>query len=90
MTQSVLEKEPGWEDWVRRFGLWEDARGIDGNYLRYQQFSKLDLGVVPLEDRGRYYRDLLPLERGLVFGDAIGWVEEFKFRFTVLDDTPIR
>ncbi len=50
----------------------------------------MDLGVVPEEERGPYYRDLLPLERGLVFGDAIGLVEEFPFRFQVRDDTPIR
>ena len=75
---------------MQRFGLWGDDLGEDGNYLRYQQFSKLDLGVVPLEDKGRYYQDLLPLERGLVFGDAIGRVDEFKFRFTVLDNSPIR
>ena len=30
------------------------------------------------------------MERGLVFGDAIGRVEEFHFKFTVLDDSPIR
>lgn len=46
--------------------------------------------MVPEEERGPYYRDLLPLERGLVFGDAIGLVEEFEFKFKVLDDTPIR
>jgi hypothetical protein len=32
----------------------------------------------------------LKIEAGLVFGDAIGEVEEFKFGFTVTDDTPIR
>ena len=46
--------------------------------------------MVPEEERGPYYRDLLPLERGLVFGDAIGLVEGFEFKFKVLDDTPIR
>ena len=46
--------------------------------------------MIPEDERGPYYRDLLPLERGLVFGDAIGTVKEFPFRFRVVDDTPIR
>ena len=46
--------------------------------------------MIPEAERGKYYRDMLPLEKGLVFGDAIGWVEEFKFRFKVVDPTPIK
>lgn len=34
--------------------------------------------------------DLIPLEKGLVFGDAIGRVDEFPFTFKVEDATPIR
>ena len=30
------------------------------------------------------------IERGLVYGDAIGEVQEFGFRFEVTDPTPIR
>lgn len=41
-------------------------------------------------DKARYFRDLLPLEKALVFGDAIGEVTEFPFHFTVHDPTPIR
>ena len=37
-----------------------------------------------------YFHDLLEVEVGLVFGDAIGCVGEHPFKFTVLDPTPIR
>lgn len=86
----VQQKDDDWREWLQKFGLWGDDRGEDANYLRYRQFKGLDLGVIPSGERGPYYRDMLPLERGLVFGDAIGLVPEFPFRFSVLDATPIK
>lgn len=32
----------------------------------------------------------MPLEGGLVYGDAIGKADEFPFKFEVTDDTPIK
>jgi hypothetical protein len=35
-------------------------------------------------------KDLIPIEEGLVFGDAIGLVEDHPFSFKVNDPTPIK
>jgi hypothetical protein len=59
-------------------------------YLRYQRFSKVKFGLIDKSEHYKYLRDLLEFEEGLVFGDAIGHVPEFPFKFTVRDKTPIR
>jgi len=38
----------------------------------------------------RFYRDLLPLENGLVYGSKIGRVDRFAYSFAVSDPRPIR
>lgn len=35
-------------------------------------------------------KDLLPIEEGLVFGNAIGLADEHPFNFKVNDPTPIK
>jgi hypothetical protein len=52
-------------------------------------FKGVDFGEAPPEMLKRCLADLLPTERGLVYGDAIGKVEEFRFKFHVDDPTPI-
>jgi len=59
-------------------------------YQRYRKLSKIRFGVVPLDCRGRFYRDLLPLEHGLVYGNKIGRANRFAYRFQVSDPRPIR
>jgi hypothetical protein len=58
--------------------------------MRYQRFHKVKFGLVEAEEQLRYLRELIPIEKGLVYGDAIGRVEEFPFAFDVHDCTPIR
>ena len=50
----------------------------------------MKFGLVGEGDQIKFLRDLIPLEAGLVYGDAIGKVTEFPFSFQVHDCTPIR
>ena len=81
MTEEVVDKEEGWREWLMQYQLWGEQLSEQRNYVRYKQFKGLDLGVIPPEQRGRYYHDLLPYERGLVYGDAIGRVDKYEFDF---------
>jgi hypothetical protein len=46
--------------------------------------------LIPKEEQARFLKDLIPIEKGLVYGNAIGEVSEFPFTFEVHDPTPIR
>ena len=39
---------------------------------------------------GDFFLDLLEVEGGLVFGDAIGRVDRYPFKFEVVDPNPIK
>lgn len=82
-------REPGWREWLHRFDLWE-GEDESAMYERYMKFSRIKFGVVPEEHWGVFYRDLLPFENGLVYGDKIGRVDRFAYRFRVADPRPIR
>ena len=82
-------REPGWQDWLRKYGLWEGGNEA-AMYERYMKFSRIKFGVVPEEHWGLFYRDLLPFEHGLVYGNKIGCVDCFAYRFKVADPRPIR
>ena len=36
MNIPVADKEDGWREWLRGFGLWGEDRGEEANYLRYR------------------------------------------------------
>ena len=59
-------------------------------YRRYLKFKNVTFGESPQDLWKGFYQSLLPIERGLVYGDAIGEVTEFLFRFEVTDPHPIR
>jgi hypothetical protein len=87
------EKEPceeGWREFLGENGLWDSALEEARLYMRYQRFRKLSFPAAPEGMRPRLYQDLLRVEAGLVYGDAIGLVAEHPFRFAVEDATPIR
>ena len=59
-------------------------------YQRYMKFKDVDTGEASASQRREFLRSLLPLEQGLVYGDSIGEVPDYGFKFTVSDPTPIR
>lgn len=90
MTAPVADKVPGWEAWLRKYQLWDEDKSIEELYLRYRKFEKLSFDQVPEEHWGQLFQDLLFFEDGLVFGNSIGCVDEFPFKFNVEDETPLR
>ncbi len=90
MMQEEGEREEGWQEWLRDRGLYRGDEGDASNYLRYRKFAKLNLGVAPEADQPYFLQELLPLERGLVFGDAIGLADRYPFTFKVNSMDPIR
>ena len=59
---------------MEKYRLWQEDMEETELYLRYKKSSKIDLGVVPDQQRWAYMRDLLPLENSLVCGDVISKV----------------
>ncbi len=62
----------------------------DEAYLRYQKFRDVTFPAVDKADWPKYFRDLIPLEHGLVFGGAIGYCPDHPLSMHIEDDTPIR
>ena len=90
MCEEVRDKDPGWLSFLERWGLQDDRMTEEDAYRRYLKFKDVTFGEAPEHMWKECYQSLLPLERGLVYGDAIGEVAEFEFRFDVTDPTPIR
>lgn len=90
MMEDVADKEAGWVEWLQRWKLDDPTLTEKEAYLRYQRFSKVDFGEAPQSMWPKLFQDLLKVEGGLVFGDAIGLVEEFRFKFAVKNATPHR
>lgn len=76
MSKKVVEKEEGWQVWLHNMELWDPCLGEDKLYVRYKCFKDIQVGVVSEEFKRRMFRDLLTLEKGLVYGDAIGKVRD--------------
>lgn len=90
MTNPVVDKDPGWQNWLQKYNLWDNKLGTEALYLRYRKLSKIKFDQVPVEWWGRLFQDLLFFEDGLVFGNSIGLVEQFPFKFHVEDPSPLR
>lgn len=41
MTDPVRDKAPGWEAWLRKYGLWDEDKSVEELYLRYRKFEKI-------------------------------------------------
>ena len=80
LPDKALGREPEWREWLHQYDLWEGT-DEEAMYLRYMKLSRLKFPVVPHEHWKRFYHDLLPLEHGLVFGNAIGRADRFAYRF---------
>jgi hypothetical protein len=79
-----------WWEWLEERGLDDPSYSLSALHMRYQRFHKVKFGMGDEGEQLQCLRELIPLERGLVYGDAIGRVEEFPFVFDVHDRTPIR
>jgi hypothetical protein len=90
MLEDVREKDSGWVDFLEARGLLDERMLERDAYIRYTRFKNVSFGELPVELHREAYGDLLRFERGLVYGDAIGEVKEFEFRFEVADDAVIR
>jgi hypothetical protein len=64
--------------------------GVDQLYLRYHKFKELTFPAIPKTDWNRCFQDLVTIEEGLVFGDAIGKCDALPFTFEVENKEPIR
>lgn len=60
------------------------------NYRRYVKFKDLTFPTVPESEWPGYLADLVRLEGGLVWGDAIGHMPKYPFRFVVTDPSPFK
>lgn len=90
MREDDGARDDGWREFLGENGLWDERLGEWRLYQRYLWLHKLEFPAAPKEMWPRLYQDLLRVEAGLVYGDAIGLVAEHPFRFTVEDGTPIR
>jgi hypothetical protein len=93
-SKQMLELPPvgddTWWQWLAARGFDDPSMSLQRLHLRYQRFHKVKFGMVPESEQAGYLHDLVPIEEGLVYGDAIGRVDEFPFKFRVEDPTPIR
>ena len=64
--------------------------GEDELYLQYRRFKDINTGGANDQLVRSMFQDMLQIEGALVFGDAIGEVQDFEFSFKVTDPTPIR
>ena len=83
-----MDEEEGWEEWLHRQRLWDEELPRPKLYTRYLKLSRIRFTAIPEAEWWRFYRDLLPLERGLACGEAIGYVNR-PFWFKVVDERPI-
>ena len=90
MLELPPTEQTEWWEWLAERGLDDPSYSLQELHMRYQRFHKIKFGLIPPEEYVRYFRELIPIEQGLVYGDAIGSVTEFPFMFSVQDPTPIR
>ena len=80
--------EEGWEAWLHEQRMWDPSKTRHELYTRYRKFSRITFEVIPRSDWWQFYRDLLPMENGFAYGEAIGHVD-YPFEFEVTDARPI-
>lgn len=90
MKEFPKEPDPDWYDWLAERELADPSLNRVELYSRYKKLSNVSMPMVPPELQPPYLRDLVQVEEGLVYGDAIGLVDEFPFKFEVTDNTPIK
>ena len=83
------DREDGWRDWLREFGLWDDTHTEQQAYKRYLTFSRIKFGAAPREMWAKLFYDLLEFESALVFGSGHIGLVDMPFSFRVLDERPI-
>ena len=81
----TIEKEAGWEEWLHKHRLSDDALDKDTLHTRYLKFSRMNFRVIPTEDWWCFFHNLLPFEEELAFREGIGKVTCWPFHFHVHD-----
>jgi hypothetical protein len=90
MLSAVGDKDDNWTEFLEHYDLLDERMTEEDAYLHYRKFSAVEFPETPPSEWKKLYHDLLPFERGLVFGDAIGEVVEFEFKPEVISTTPIK
>ena len=85
-----VEREEGWQAWLREFDLWDPTHTEQRAYKRYLTFSRIRFGAAPREVWAKLFRDLLEFETSLVFGPGHIGLVDLPFSFRMLDERPIR
>ena len=85
-----MEREEGWQAWLREFDLWDPTQTEQWVHRRYLTFSCIHLGATPREVWAKLFRDLLEFEPSLVFGPGSIRLVDMPFSFHVVDKCPIR
>ena len=48
-AQQVAEKEPGWQDFLRKWGIWDQQKNDEDLYIRYLKFKDKTFPTAPRE-----------------------------------------
>lgn len=88
--EAFANKEPGWQEWLAKFGILDGADSEDDAYERYLKFRGVTFPLVPEAQWHRYFRDLVHLEACFVVGEALGHAVDYPFHFRIFDDRPIK
>ena len=59
----------------------------DQLYRRYEKFKDITFPLIPEERWHLLFKDLVSIEEGLVYGDAIGKCDVLPFSFEMHQDT---
>lgn len=90
MLEPVKEKDKGWQEWLKRWDIYDENSDQNAMYLRYMKLKDITFPLMPKEHWSGLFKDLVSLESGLVFGDAIGKCTILPFSFKVTNDDPVR
>jgi hypothetical protein len=90
MLTPATDKEDGWKEWLQEYCIYDESKSNDEMYLRYMKLKDITFPLMPKSHWGYLFRDLVSIEEGLVFGDAIGCCDTLPFRFDIVGDECIR
>ena len=85
----MAEKAPGWQDFLCRWGIWDQQKNDDDLYIHYLRFKDKTFPAAPREQCPALFQCLAHLEQCFVVGEAMGVVHDHPFHFKVLHPTPL-
>lgn len=90
MKLQVTNKDENWKEWLAKYDIYSTELNEDQLYLRYQKLKDVTFPMLKEEYWPMFMKDLVMLETGLVFGEAIGECDILPFKFEVTNSAPIR